>query len=93
MNKKRNERRDGQTGGSVDRNYLPWPSFCRCIHEKSMGGRWTWGEGDTGWMKDKEEEMEEEKRDSREEEHCGQSFISYHSATVTHVHVCWVELK
>ena len=34
----------------ADTDYLPWPSFCRCIHEKSMGGRWTWEEGDAVWL-------------------------------------------
>lgn len=34
----------------ADINHLPWPSFCRCKHEKSMGGRWTWERGDAVWM-------------------------------------------
>lgn len=44
----------GGTGRQVDEGAeshgLPWPSFCRCIHEKSMGGRWTWEGGDADWM-------------------------------------------
>lgn len=39
----------------ADINSLPWPSFCRCIHEKSMGGRWTWEGGDAVWMDGEQE--------------------------------------
>lgn len=50
-NKKNNKTRMKEGIGRLvdvwaDIDYLPWPSFCRCIHEKSMGGRWTWEGGD-----------------------------------------------
>lgn len=48
---KRDERRvDRPVDVWANINHLPWPSFCRCIHEKSMGGRWTWERGDAVWM-------------------------------------------
>lgn len=34
----------------ADIKHSPWPSFCRCIHEKSMVGRWTWERGDAVGM-------------------------------------------
>ncbi len=46
---RKDERKDGWTGGA-DIISLPCPSFCRCIHEKSMGGRWRWEGGDAVWM-------------------------------------------